>query len=203
MIINNKFIKLNNTQLNKFVQLKKIHKKFNKKINLISYNSIKTFYINHIEYSLSIINIIKFLPNSEILDAGTGGGFPGIPLSIIFKNTKFFLIDSIKKKIIFINKIIKKLKLKNVITINNRIENINKKFDFIISRYLSKVDYIFYLLKKNIKKKSIHYINNGIIYLTGEKKKDIKIKNSFYIFNIIKSLKNNFYKNKKIIYIPI
>ncbi|WGH25119.1 MAG: 16S rRNA (guanine(527)-N(7))-methyltransferase RsmG [Candidatus Shikimatogenerans bostrichidophilus] len=203
MIINNQFIKLNNTQLNKFVKLKKIHKKFNKIINLISFNSLKKFYINHIEYSLSIINIIKFLPNSEILDAGTGGGFPGIPLSIIFKNTKFFLIDSIKKKIFFINKIIKKLKLKNVITINNRIENIKKKFDFIISRYFNRVNYIFPLLKNNIKKKSIHYIKNGIIYLTGEKKKYIKIKKYFYIFNLKKFSKNSYYNGKKIIYIPI
>ncbi|MDH3005035.1 MAG: class I SAM-dependent methyltransferase [Candidatus Shikimatogenerans sp. JK-2022] len=203
MIINNNFIKLKNKQLNKFRKLKKIHKIFNKKINLISYNSLKNFYINHIEYSLSIINIIKFLPNSEIMDAGTGGGFPGIPLSIIFNNTKFYLIDSIKKKILMINKIINKLKIKNIITINNRIENINKKFDFIISRFLSNINNVYLLLKNNIKKKSIHYIKNGIIYLTGENKNNINIKNPYYILNIKKNLKNNFYKNKKIIYIPI
>ncbi|WGH28060.1 MAG: 16S rRNA (guanine(527)-N(7))-methyltransferase RsmG [Candidatus Shikimatogenerans bostrichidophilus] len=131
----------------KIIKLKKIHYKLNKKINLISKNSLKNFYISHIKYSLSIINIIKFLPYSEIMDAGTGGGFPGIPLAIIFNKTKFYLVDSKKKKIFFLKKIIKKLNLKNIILINNRIEKINKKFDFIISRFLSKVDNIYFLFK--------------------------------------------------------
>ncbi|MDH3004474.1 MAG: 16S rRNA (guanine(527)-N(7))-methyltransferase RsmG [Candidatus Shikimatogenerans sp. JK-2022] len=203
MKFKNIFIKLNNNQIKKIKKLKKIHKFYNKYINLISYNSLKNFYINHIQYSLSIINLIKFLPKSEIMDAGTGGGFPGIPLSIIFKNTKFFLIDSKLKKILILKKIIKKLKIKNIILINNRLENIKKKFDFIISRYLTDINKIYYLLKKNIKKKSYHYINNGIIYLTGIKKNKIKLNNKYFIIDLFKFFKNNFYKEKKIIYIPI
>ncbi|WGH27060.1 MAG: 16S rRNA (guanine(527)-N(7))-methyltransferase RsmG [Candidatus Shikimatogenerans bostrichidophilus] len=194
---------INNNKFKKIIKLKKIHYKINKKINLISKNSLKNFYTSHIEYSLSIINIIKFLPNTEIMDAGTGGGFPGIPLSIIFNKTIFYLIDSKYKKIFFLKKIIKKLKLKNIKLINNRIENINKKFDFIISRFLSKIDNIYLLLKNNIKNKSIHYIKNGIIYLTGEKLKNIKKVKYYYYNNINNYIKKKFFKNKKIIYIPI
>ncbi|WGH25666.1 MAG: 16S rRNA (guanine(527)-N(7))-methyltransferase RsmG [Candidatus Shikimatogenerans bostrichidophilus] len=203
MKIKNNFIKINKNKIKKIILLKKIHSILNKKINLISKKSLKNFYINHIEYSLSIINIIKFLPNSEIMDAGTGGGFPGIPLSIIFNRTKFYLVDSIKKKTKCLKIIIKKLKLKNVYILNSRIENVYKKFDFIVSRYLCNINKIYILLKNNIKKKSIHYIHNGIIYLTGEKKKNININKYYYILNINKYINNKFYKHKKIIYIPI
>ncbi|MDH3004448.1 MAG: class I SAM-dependent methyltransferase [Candidatus Shikimatogenerans sp. JK-2022] len=203
MIKNYNFIKFNKSQIKKFIKLKNIHKYYNTFINLISSKSLNNFYINHIEYSLSIINLIKFLPNSEIMDAGTGGGFPGIPLSIIFKNTKFYLIDSIKKKIFILNKIIKKLNIKNVILINNRIEKVKKKFDFIIGRYLTNINYLYLLLKNNIKKKSRHSIKNGIIYLTGIKKKEIYFNNKYNIIKLSKIFKNKFYKGKKIIYIPI
>lgn len=203
MIKNNNFFFLKKKQLKLIIKLKKIHSVLNKKINLISKNSLKNFYTNHIEYSLSIINIIKFLPNSEIMDAGTGGGFPGIPLSIYFKKSNFYLVDSIKKKTKCLNKIVKKLKLKNVYIINSRIENIYKKFDFVVSRFLSNTNNIYNLLKKNIKKKSIHNIKNGIIYLTGEKKSNININNNYYIFNIQKYIKKKFFIQKKIIYIPI
>ncbi|WGH24937.1 MAG: class I SAM-dependent methyltransferase [Candidatus Shikimatogenerans bostrichidophilus] len=196
-------IKLNKNHIKKFFILKKIHKYYKKKINLISYNSLKKFYINHIQYSLSILNIINFLPNSEIMDAGTGGGFPGIPLSIIFNKTKFYLVDSITKKILILKKIIKILNIKNVILINNRIQNIKKKFDFIISRYLSNINNVYKLLKNNIKKKSRHIIKNGIIYLTGIKKDDIKLNNKYSIIYLKKYYTNTFYKQKKIIYIPI
>lgn len=201
MIINRE-IYISKEDIKKFIKLKKIHKFYNKKINLISSNSLKRFYINHIEHSLSIINLIKFLPNSEVMDAGTGGGFPGIPLAIIFKKTKFFLVDSIKKKILIIKKIIKLLNLKNVITIHNRIEKITKKFDFIVSRFLTNVNNIYPLLKNNIKKKSNHSLKNGIIYLTGIKNSDIKIKKNIHIIDLNKIYKRNFYINKKIIYIP-
>ncbi|WGH26560.1 MAG: 16S rRNA (guanine(527)-N(7))-methyltransferase RsmG [Candidatus Shikimatogenerans bostrichidophilus] len=194
---------LNKKQFKKLIKLKKIHFFLNKKINLISKNSLKKFYINHIKYSLSIIYLIKFLPNSKILDVGTGGGFPGIPLSIIFNKTKFYLLDSKKKKIYFLKKIIKKLKLKNVKLINIRIENLYKKFDFLISRYFTNINNIYNIFKKNIKKKSIHYINNGIIYLTGEPKKNIKLINNYYILYLKKYNNNIFFKKKKIIYIPI
>ncbi|WGH24752.1 MAG: 16S rRNA (guanine(527)-N(7))-methyltransferase RsmG [Candidatus Shikimatogenerans bostrichidophilus] len=200
-IINNN-IRFYKNDLNKFKYLKKIHTYYNKKINLISTNSLNNFYLNHIEYSLSIINLIKFLPNSEIMDAGTGGGFPGIPLSIIFKNTKFYLVDSINKKILILKKIIKILNINNVYIINNRIENIKKKFDFVISRYLTNINNIYNMFKNNIKKKSNHYLKNGIIYLTGVKKNNIKIK-KYYIRDLYSIYKNDFYFNKKIIYIPI
>ncbi|WGH27571.1 MAG: 16S rRNA (guanine(527)-N(7))-methyltransferase RsmG [Candidatus Shikimatogenerans bostrichidophilus] len=194
---------LNKKQLKKILKLKKIYFFLNKKINLISKNSFNSFINNHIKYSLSIINLIKFLPNSKILDVGTGGGFPGIPLSIFFKKTNFYLLDSKKKKIFFLKKIIKKLKLKNIKLINSRIENFYIKFDFLISRYFSNINNIYYIFKKNIKKKSIHYINNGIIYLTGENKKNIKKIKNFKILYLKKYFKNNFFLKKKIIYIPI
>ncbi|WGH25578.1 MAG: 16S rRNA (guanine(527)-N(7))-methyltransferase RsmG [Candidatus Shikimatogenerans bostrichidophilus] len=194
-MINNFFLKLNKIHFYKFKKLKKIHQYYNNKINLISKKSLKNFYKNHIEHSLSIIKIIKFLPNSEIMDAGTGGGFPGIPLAIIFPNAYFYLIDSKKKKIKIIKKIIKYLKIKNIKIINKRIENYYKKFDFIVARYLTNINNINNLLKKNIKKKSTHYINNGIIYLTGYNK---NFNNNYKIFIINKKI----YNNKIICYIP-
>lgn len=201
MIYKNLFFNFQKKHFKKFKILKKIYIKINNEINLISKKSLNFFFRNHIQYSLSILNLIKFLPKSIILDAGTGGGFPGIPLSIIFPKTKFYLLDSIKKKILKIKQIKKILNLKNIILINNRIENYYKKFDFVISRFLSKVDIIYKLLKKNIKKKSIHYIKNGIIYLTGDN--NILLKKKYYIINLFNYFKKNFYKKKKIIYIPI
>ncbi|WGH24569.1 MAG: 16S rRNA (guanine(527)-N(7))-methyltransferase RsmG [Candidatus Shikimatogenerans bostrichidophilus] len=201
-IINN-YIKFYYKDLNKFKLLKRIHTYYNNKINLISTNSLNKFYQNHIEYSLSIINLIKFLPNSKIMDAGTGGGFPGIPLSIIFKNTKFYLVDSIKKKILILKKIIKVLKIKNVYLINDRIENIKQKYDFIISRYLTNINKFYNMVRNNINKKSNHYLKNGIIYLTGVKNNEIKINKNFYIKDLYEIYKKQFYINKKIIYIPI
>ncbi|BAO66372.1 16S rRNA (guanine(527)-N(7))-methyltransferase RsmG [Candidatus Karelsulcia muelleri] len=183
-----------------FFKLYKLHKFFNLKINIISKNSLKFFYESHFLHSLSIYKIFYFFNKSIILDVGTGGGFPGIPLAIMFNKTKFILIDSIKKKIKLINFIINKLHLKNVYIQCTRIENFNKKCNFIIGRAVTKFTNFIKLVKKNILKNNKNKIDNGIIYLKGGNFK----KNIFYIkYNISNLFKEKFFFNKYIIFIPI
>ncbi|WXB47291.1 MAG: 16S rRNA (guanine(527)-N(7))-methyltransferase RsmG [Candidatus Shikimatogenerans sp. Tmey] len=182
----------------------KIYKKFIfNKINLISHKSYKNFYRNHILDSLSLINIIKFKYNTKILDYGTGGGFPGIPLAIIFPNVKFTLIDTIKKKIKMLNFIKKKINLKNIKLLNNKCENIKYKYDFIISRYIKNIYIIYKNMKKHINKISKNKLPNGFFFYKNKnkyKKYLINIKN-YKIFNINKYIKLSFFNKKKIIYV--
>ncbi|XCC45337.1 MAG: RsmG family class I SAM-dependent methyltransferase [Candidatus Shikimatogenerans sp. Ttur] len=193
----NKYFNLNKKKIKKIKKFYKFHKKNINKINLISKNSFKNFYINHIIYSLSIIKIIIFKNKTKILDYGTGGGFPGIPLSIIFPKVKFILIDSIKKKINKLKIFIKKNKIKNVKLINFRAEKIKIKVDFILIRFIKNINYILKNMKKNINKISKNKMKNGFFFYKGN-----KIKNKKYIlYHLYKYIKLNFFKNKYIIYI--
>lgn len=201
-----KYIKFN-INIKKKKKIKKFYKIYKKfiinKINLISFNSYKKFYINHILDSLSLINIIKFKYNTKILDYGTGGGFPGIPLAIIFPNVKFTLVDSIKKKINILKFIIKKINIKNIKLINIKCEKLKLKFDFIISRYIKNIYIIYKNMNKYINKISKNKLSNGFFFYKSKKKYKkylINIKN-YKIFNINKYIKLSFFKKKKIIYI--
>ncbi|XBT18726.1 MAG: 16S rRNA (guanine(527)-N(7))-methyltransferase RsmG [Candidatus Shikimatogenerans sp. Tcar] len=201
-----KYIKFN-INIKKKKKIKKFYKIYKKfiinKINLISFNSYKKFYINHILDSLSLINIIKFKYNTKILDYGTGGGFPGIPLAIIFPNVKFTLVDSIKKKINILKFIIKKINIKNIKLINIKCEKLKLKFDFIISRYIKNIYIIYKNMNKYINKISKNKLSNGFFFYYCKKKYKkylINIKN-YKIFNINKYIKLSFFKKKKIIYI--
>ena len=132
------FPNLSQVQLKKFKRLFPIYNDWNSKVNLISRRDIENLFINHILHSLSIVNIIKFKDTSSILDVGTGGGFPGIPLAIFFPNVKFTLLDSIGKKIKVVESVSKDLSLSNVTAINERVENHFEKYDFILSRVVVK-----------------------------------------------------------------
>ncbi|XBT18410.1 MAG: 16S rRNA (guanine(527)-N(7))-methyltransferase RsmG [Candidatus Shikimatogenerans sp. Tduv] len=204
----NNIFKFINININKS-QIKKIHLFFNiykeyiyKKINLISLKSYKNFYISHILHSLSLLNIIKFKYNTKILDYGTGGGFPGIPLAIILPNVKFTLIDKIKKKIKILKFIKKKIDIKNIKLINNKSENIKLKFDFIISRYIKNIYKIYINMYNNINKISKNKYPNGFFFY---KSNDYNINNILlkkcHIYNIKKYINIKFFKKKNIIYI--
>lgn len=166
-IIYKHFPVLNPLQKKQFAQLQELYTFWNERINLISRKDIEHLYLHHVLHSLSIAKIITFLPDAQILDIGTGGGFPGIPLAILFPKTRFYLNDSIQKKIKVVDEIIKALNLNNVITIHNRAEKIKQKFDFIVSRAVAPFPDFLKLTHNKIKTNHIHQLPNGILYLKG------------------------------------
>ncbi len=149
------FPNLSQDQLEKFMRLVPIYKDWNSKVNLISRRDIENLFTNHILHSLSIVNIIEFESSTSVLDVGTGGGFPGIPLAIFFPNVKFTLLDSIGKKIKVVESVSKDLSLSNVTAINDRVENHFDKYDFILSRAVAKMDKFYSLVNKNFNSKSV------------------------------------------------
>ena len=197
------FPNLSQDQLEKFMRLIPIYKDWNSKVNLISRRDIENLFTNHILHSLSIVNIIEFESSTTVLDVGTGGGFPGIPLAIFFPNVKFTLLDSIGKKIKVVESVSKDLSLSNVTAINDRIENHFEKYDFILSRAVAKMDKFYSLVNKNLNSKSINEIPNGIISLKGgdlkDELKDFKEKK---IFDISEFFTDDFFKTKRVVYVP-
>ena len=197
------FPNLSQDQLEKFMRLVPIYKDWNSKVNLISRRDIENLFTNHILHSLSIVNIIEFESSTSVLDVGTGGGFPGIPLAIFFPNVKFTLLDSIGKKIKVVESVSKDLSLSNVTAINDRIENHFDKYDFILSRAVAKMDKFYSLVNKNFNSKSINEIPNGIISLKGgdlkDELKDFKEKK---IFDISEFFTDDFFKTKRVVYVP-
>jgi 16S rRNA (guanine527-N7)-methyltransferase len=161
------FPDLSPIQLNQFEVLEALYYYWNSKINLISRKDISFFYEKHVLHSLSIAKVIRFKPLSEVLDVGTGGGFPGIPLAILFPNTKFYLIDSIGRKLKVVNKISNSLKLKNIEIKNINAKNFNRKVDFVISRAVTSMDKFVPLIINNFKIKNKHKLKNGILCLKG------------------------------------
>ena len=197
------FPNLSQDQLEKFLRLVPIYKDWNSKVNLISRRDIENLFTNHILHSLSIVNIIEFESSTSVLDVGTGGGFPGIPLAIFFPNVKFTLLDSIGKKIKVVESVSKNLSLSNVTAINDRVENHFDKYDFILSRAVAKMDKFYSLVNKNFNSKSINEIPNGIISLRGgdlkDELKDFKEKK---IFDISEFFTDDFFKTKRVVYVP-
>lgn len=197
------FPNLSQDQLEKFMRLVPIYKDWNSKVNLISRKDIENIFTNHILHSLSIVNIIEFKDSTSILDVGTGGGFPGIPLAIFFPNVKFTLLDSIGKKIKVVESVSKDLSLSNVTAINDRIENHFDTYDFILSRAVAKMDKFYSLVNKNFNSKSINVIPNGIVSLKGGDLKDeLKDFNEKKIFDISEFFTDDFFKTKRVVYVP-
>ena len=161
------FKDLNDTQFSNFNKLDELYRYWNEAINLISRKDIDNLYIHHVLHSLAIAKIIKFAPGTSVIDVGTGGGFPGIPLAIMFPDVNFHLIDSIGKKIKVVNEISKSLGLNNVNASQSRIEDITFKYDFVVSRAVTALPAFAALTRKNITKRSINPLHNGILYLKG------------------------------------
>ena len=193
-LLNKYFPDINNSKLEKINKLYDIYKKLNKNVNLISRKNFDNFYLHHIVHSLSLIKFI-YNKNIRIIDLGTGGGLPGIPLSIIFDKNEFILVDSIKKKIKALNTIVNSLSLNNVQLINMRMENISIKSDLIICRGVSSMTKILKWSEKSIRK------SGEILLLKGGDvdKELIKINNKFEIFNLENIYSEDYFKDKKII----
>ncbi len=197
------FPNLTQEQKEKYSKLVQLYKYWNSKVNLISRKDIDNLEINHILHSLSIVKIISFKDSTLVLDVGTGGGLPGIPLAIFFPKVNFTLIDSIGKKIKVVKSICSELSINNVDTINDRVENHLDHYDFILSRAVTRMDKFYKLVNKNFRYDSSNKMKNGIISLKGgdldEELKDFKKKN---IYDINEYFNYEFFQTKKIIYIP-
>lgn len=166
-LIYDQFPDLTEKQKQQFADLYDLYQLWNNQINVISRKDTEHFYERHVLHSLGIAKVQAFLPGTMVLDVGTGGGFPGIPLAILFPETKFTLVDSIGKKIKVVNEVAEALGLENVKTINDRAENVLISYDFIVSRAVTRMpDFLKWVKNKN-KKKSQHELKNGILYLKG------------------------------------
>ena len=192
------FPELSNKKINSYKNLYDIYEELNSKINLISRKDFENFYLHHVLHSLSIIKL-KLIKddNIKVIDIGTGGGFPGVPLSIYYDSNEFILIDSMRKKINAIKTIKKELKLKNITLINNRIENENLKFDIALTRAVSSLSNIYKWTKKSINKKGIILNLKGGNIDNEIKKLNKKTK----IFNLSSYYSEKFFETKKIVLI--
>ena len=198
------FPNLNNKQIEQFSMLKAIYENWNQKINVISRKDIDNINLRHVLHSMSIAKFIKFKKQTKILDLGTGGGFPGIPLAILFPDCNFILVDSVKKKITVVDNVVKELKLNNVISYCSRVEELDLKFDFLVTRAVAKMPKIINWSRGNFNLESNNEIKNGIIALKGGDINEelISINNST-ILPIEEILDNQYFIDKKIVYVPI
>ena len=197
------FPELSSDKIEKFKQLEGLYIYWNQRINVVSRKNINELYINHVLHSLAIAKIINFKNKTNILDVGTGGGFPGIPLAILFPDCNFTLVDSIAKKIHVVDSIVDSLKLDNICTSISRVESLNTKHDFIVSRAVTNMSKFLNLTKGRIIKGGHNSLNNGIIYLKGGNlSEELKnIKNQMY--NISDYFEEDFFETKKIVYVGI
>ena len=198
------FPHLSGFQKEQFKILYSLYEDWNRKINVISRKDMENFYIHHVLHSLAIAKIVNFVPGTTILDAGTGGGFPGIPLSILFPSVSFSLLDSIEKKIMVVREVSGELKLSNVKPVRSRFEDHKEKYDFVVSRAVTSFPDFVRLTSKNIMPDEKNLISNGIIYLKGG---DLTIElrgfeKAVKIFDIKEFFKESFFETKKIVYLP-
>jgi 16S rRNA (guanine527-N7)-methyltransferase len=161
------FPNLNAVQQAQINQLSDLYRYWNSQINVISRKDVDLLYERHVLHSLGIAKVLQFLPGEHVLDVGTGGGFPGIPLAILFPQTQFFLVDSIGKKIKVVNEVASALGLLNVQASHNRAEEINTKFDFVVSRAVTQLKDFYPWVKDKFNKQSKNVLPNGILYLKG------------------------------------
>jgi 16S rRNA (guanine527-N7)-methyltransferase len=166
-IIKKYFTDLTDQQLDHFGRLGPLYEEWNSKINVISRKDIEQLYERHVLHSLAIAKIIRFQPGTTILDVGTGGGFPGIPLAILFPEVSFLLVDSIAKKIKVVNEVAQALGLQNVQAEHRRVEEVNKRFDFVVSRAVTAFPRFVDMVSAKVAKESHNDLTNGILYLKG------------------------------------
>jgi len=198
------FPDLTEKQIAQFEALEDLYKDWNLKINVVSRKDIDELYLRHVLHSLAIAKVINFKDGSSLMDVGTGGGFPGIPLAILFPNCQFHLVDSINKKLNVVREVMAGLELENVKVTHTRVEEINETYDFIISRAVAAMPTFVHWVKGKIAKPQNNDLKNGIIYLKGgdltEELKDYK---TTTIYNISDFFEEDFFETKKVVHLPL
>ena len=200
-IIHKYFPDLTEKQIQQFTDLQELYEHWNAQINVISRKNMDSLYTNHILHSLAIAKVIQFEKGTKILDIGTGGGFPGIPLAILFPEVEFLLVDSIGKKIKVVNEVSTEIGLKNVRTTHERAENIKETFDFIVSRAVTNMTDFKKWVKGKFNKKHNNSLKNGVLYLKGGDLSEELRGISHTSHEISDTFKEEFFKTKKVIYI--
>ena len=198
------FPNLTEAQIEKFEKLKELYTDWNSKINVISRKDIDALYEKHVLHSLGIAKIQEFQPGSSVMDVGTGGGFPGIPLAILFPETNFYLCDVIAKKIKVVNAVAEALELTNVKAEQKRAGTFDTQFDFIVSRAVTRMPDFVKWVRSNIKKESKHELKNGILYLKGgDLTEELAPFSTVQQFNLQDFYKEDFFETKKVVYLPM
>lgn len=198
------FPNLSETQKNRFLLLEKLYQDWNQKINVVSRKDIDELYLRHVLHSLGIAKIQKFKEESSILDVGTGGGFPGIPLAILFPESNFTLVDAIGKKIKVVQEVVDGLELTNLKAIHSRVEDLDSQHDFIVSRAVAAMPTFVRWTKGRIKKKSLHERRNGILYLKGgDLTEELKEYATAEIFDLNHYFDEDFFETKRVVYLPL
>ena len=197
------FPELTVIQKEQFTALKDLYIEWNNQINVMSRKDTENFYERHVLHSLGIAKVQAFLPEAEILDVGTGGGFPGVPLAILFPETQFTLVDSIGKKIKVVTEVSNTLGLNNVKPINDRVENVKGQFDFIVSRAVTQMPEFLRWVKKKVKPLSQHELRNGILYLKGGDLLDEMsgIQKYYKFYELYRHFPYEFFETKKVVYV--
>ena len=198
------FPDLSDNQILQFQKLQSLYEDWNAKINVISRKDIDELYTRHVLHSLGIAKIIEFRPGSRIMDVGTGGGFPGIPLAILFPEVDFYLIDVIAKKIKVVNEVAAGLGLKNVKAEQKRAELVKQEFDFIVSRAVTNMPDFVSWVDDKVSKKQNHELANGILYLKGgDLTEELKAFPKATEYNLSDFFTDEFFETKKVVHLPL
>lgn len=198
------FPNLTETQIKQFSKLQELYKDWNLKINVVSRKDIDELYLRHVLHSLGIAKVIEFKDGAKVMDVGTGGGFPGIPLAILFPEVQFHLVDSIGKKIKVVNEVAEGLGLENVKTTHGRVEEVKDTYDFIVSRAVAQMETFVGWTKGKINKKQNHDLKNGILYLKGgDLSEELEKYTSATIYDLPSFYEEDFFETKKVVHLPM
>ncbi|MDV7695672.1 16S rRNA (guanine(527)-N(7))-methyltransferase RsmG [Chryseobacterium soli] len=195
------FPDLTETQIEQFTSLESLYHEWNEKINVISRKDMESLYEKHILHSLGVAKVMAFEPGTRVLDIGTGGGFPGIPLAILFPETEFTLVDSIGKKITVVNAVAEGAGLKNVKAIHGRAEKVKEKFHFVVSRAVTQMPEFLKWLKGKFEKEQINSKHNGVLYLKGGELAEELAGIKCEIYNLKNYFDEEFFDTKKVVYV--
>lgn len=198
------FPDLSQHQIEQFTKMGDLYLDWNEKINVISRKDTDSLYTRHILHSLAIAKVMKFEQQADILDVGTGGGFPGIPLAVLYPDTNFHLVDSIQKKIGVVTEVANALGLKNVKAEVIRAEKVKGKYDFVVSRAVTQMPKFVGWVRNKIKKENIHALSNGILYLKGgDLTEELSPYKNVEIFPVSNYFSDDFFETKKVVHLPL
>lgn len=200
-LIQKYFPNLTENQIEQFTKLDELYKEWNEKINVISRKDMDSLYEKHILHSLGIAKVMEFSPNTKVLDIGTGGGFPGIPLAILFPEVHFTLVDSIGKKITVVKEVSEGIGLKNITAIHSRAEDIKGQFHFVVSRAVTQMPVFLRWLRGKFEKQQFNPKHNGVLYLKGGDLAEELAGLKSELFNLQDYFESEFFETKKVVYL--